>query len=148
MSGDRGFTLLELILVVLIVGILSAIGVPVYNKFLNKARSVQAVAEISTLEKEIMMYKYEDPNQRLPTTLTQLSKKDITDPWGRPYQYAQTAALGTPRQDRFSVNLNSDYDLYSLGEDGQSAPSLTAAASQDDIVRANDGGYIGLASEY
>ena len=44
--------------------------------------------------------------------------------------------------------LNSEYDLYSKGKDGASAPALTAAASKDDIVRANDGGFVGLAINY
>ncbi len=52
------------------------------------------------------------------------------------------------RKDRFLVPLNSDFDLYSKGPDRKSVPPLTAEASRDDIIRANDGGYIGLASEY
>ena len=44
--------------------------------------------------------------------------------------------------------LNSTYDLYSKGKDGASAGPLTAQSSGDDIIRANDGGYIGLASGY
>jgi general secretion pathway protein G len=46
------------------------------------------------------------------------------------------------------VPVNSTFDLYSLGPDGKSSPPFTAAPSQDDIVRANDGGFIGLASDY
>ncbi|MFQ5988854.1 MAG: hypothetical protein ACE5K9_02950 [Candidatus Methylomirabilales bacterium] len=52
------------------------------------------------------------------------------------------------RKDQFLVPLNSDYDLYSKGKDGQSQPPLTAQARRDDIVRANDGGFVGLAPEY
>lgn len=152
MPGDnRGFTMLELMLVVLIVTILASVAVPVYNKFINKARSMQAVSEINELEKEIMMYGYSDPGQRLPETLNQLTRGgSIIDPWGRPYQYApfKPASLVLPRVDRFAVALNTDYDLYSLGEDGESAASLTAITSQDDVVRAGNGGYIGLVSEY
>ncbi|MGD9272343.1 MAG: hypothetical protein PVH08_14815, partial [Syntrophobacterales bacterium] len=44
--------------------------------------------------------------------------------------------------------LNSDYDLYSMGTDGMSAPALTNDVSQDDIIRADDGAYTGLAAEY
>jgi general secretion pathway protein G len=40
------------------------------------------------------------------------------------------------------------FDLYSKGKDGNSAPPLTASASQDDIVVANDGGFIGMAKNY
>ena len=46
------------------------------------------------------------------------------------------------------VPINSSYDLFSQGKDGQSSPPLTASASRDDIVRANDGDFIGLASRY
>jgi len=46
------------------------------------------------------------------------------------------------------VPINTDFDLYSMGPDGRSAPPLTAKHSRDDIVRANDGAFIGLASDY
>ncbi len=52
------------------------------------------------------------------------------------------------RKDKFLVPINTDFDLYSMGEDGKSVPPLTAKASRDDIIRANDGGYIGPASGY
>jgi general secretion pathway protein G len=52
------------------------------------------------------------------------------------------------RKDHFMVPVNSDYDLYSMGPDGDSKAPFTATASRDDIVRANDGRYVGLASEY
>ena len=52
------------------------------------------------------------------------------------------------RKDRFLVPINSCYDLYSMGKDGQSVPPLTAKASWDDIVRANDGAFVGLAWQY
>ncbi|NIM58084.1 MAG: hypothetical protein GTO16_03950 [Candidatus Aminicenantes bacterium] len=44
--------------------------------------------------------------------------------------------------------LNSDYDLYSLGKDGKSEGPITAEESQNDVVRANNGTYIDLASDY
>jgi general secretion pathway protein G len=53
---------------------------------------------------------------------------------------------GQARKDRFLVPLNDDYDLYSMGKDGTSSPPLTAKVSQDDIIRANNGSYVGLAS--
>ena len=48
------------------------------------------------------------------------------------------------RKDKFLFALNNDYDLFSLGRDGQSLPSIWAAVSRDDVVRAKDGGYFGL----
>ncbi|MEE8148540.1 MAG: hypothetical protein V3T24_13110, partial [Longimicrobiales bacterium] len=49
------------------------------------------------------------------------------------------------RKDKFLVPINSDFDLYSLGSDGKSTPPLGAKASKDDIIRANDGSYMGIA---
>jgi general secretion pathway protein G len=55
---------------------------------------------------------------------------------------------GQARKDRRLVPINADFDLYSVGKDGKSASPLTAQSSQDDIIRANNGGFIGLASTY
>jgi general secretion pathway protein G len=56
--------------------------------------------------------------------------------------------LGLQRKDLALVPINTDFDLYSKGRDGATQPPLTAASSRDDIVRANDGQFIGLASGY
>ena len=52
------------------------------------------------------------------------------------------------RKDHNLHPLNSDFDLYSMGPDGESQPALTAKASWDDIIRASDGGFVGRASRY
>jgi general secretion pathway protein G len=44
--------------------------------------------------------------------------------------------------------LNSDYDLFSLGADGRTTVSLGESVGLDDVIRANNGGYFGVASEY
>ena len=46
------------------------------------------------------------------------------------------------------VPVNSDFDLYSMGPDGDSRAPFTAKASRDDIVRASNGGFIGPVSEF
>jgi general secretion pathway protein G len=52
------------------------------------------------------------------------------------------------RKDRFLHPLNTDYDLYSTGADGKTKAPLAAKDSQDDIIRANDGAYIGVAANF
>ncbi len=47
-----------------------------------------------------------------------------------------------------TVPLNTDYDLYSMGPDGNTAAPITAQAGYDDIIRASDGEYIGPASQF
>lgn len=56
--------------------------------------------------------------------------------------------MGQVRKDRNLVPINSNFDLYSMGQDGQSRPPLTARVSRDDIIYANDGAFIGLAEDY
>ena len=78
----------------------------------------------------------------------------VLDPWGRPYIYLKIQgndAKGNnfrPRKDHSLHPINSDFDLFSVGKDGLSNASLTAKISQDDIVRANNGGFVGLVSNY
>ncbi len=144
-----GFTLIEILIVIAILGTLSGIAIPVYKNYIEKARIVSAIAEISILQKEIA--EYETDNNVLPNTLNDIGRGNLLDPWGNPYQYlnfANVHGMGQMRKDRFLVPLNTNYDLYSMGKDGLSQTPLTAQASHDDIIRANDGRYIGIASEY
>jgi general secretion pathway protein G len=91
---------------------------------------------------------------RLPATLDEIGEQNVTDPWGNPYEYLVIFGLdkqeidGKLRKDRFLIPLNTDFDLYSIGRDGMSVAPLTAEESWDDIVRANNGGYVGLAHKY
>ena len=89
----------------------------------------------------------------LPDNLAGIGRATLMDPWGRPYQYLKfpDASKGPPagaRRDRFLVPLNSGYDLYSMGLDGETRLPLGSKASLDDVIRANDGGFIGLASKF
>jgi general secretion pathway protein G len=54
----------------------------------------------------------------------------------------------TRRRDRYMFPLNTDYDLFSLGPDTRTAVSLGENVGLDDVIRANNGGYFGPASEY
>ena len=51
-----GFTLLELVVVIAIVGILAGIAIPGYFSFIEKAKVTKAISELSILEKEILIY--------------------------------------------------------------------------------------------
>jgi general secretion pathway protein G len=144
-----GFTLLELLIVIAMLGTLAGIAVPAYQGYIERAKIIKAIADISILQKEIVAYKVDE--EVLPNTLNDIGRGTFLDPWYNPYQYlnfADVKGKGEMRKDRFLVPLNSDYDLYSMGKDGTSMPPLTAKASHDDIIRANDGIYIGLASRY
>jgi general secretion pathway protein G len=52
------------------------------------------------------------------------------------------------RKDRNLHPLNSEFDLYSIGKDGRSMSALTAQISQDDVIWARDGNFVGLAADY
>jgi general secretion pathway protein G len=148
-----GFTLIEIMIVIAIIGTLSAIALPNYLKYKNSARIAVAITDIRMIEKQIALFVF-DNNGQLPNNLNQLTTIGIVnDPWGNPYRYlringAPPAVAGLARKDQFLVPVNSDYDLYSMGRDGLTQVAFTAARAQDDIVRANDGGYVGLASDY
>ncbi len=63
-------------------------------------------------------------------------------------QPSGNGSKGKPRKDRFLHPINSDYDLYSMGKDGETVEPLTAKKSHDDVIRANDGSFVGLAVEF
>ncbi len=126
---------------------------PNYLKYKNNARIAAATADVRIIEKQISLYVFDNAGQ-LPNNLSDLPNVGIlNDPWGNPYRYLRInggppAAAGLARRDQFLVPVNTDYDLYSMGRDGVTQTPFTAARARDDIVRANDGGYVGLASDY
>lgn len=146
----RAFTLVELLLVIAILGTLSAIAVPSYNNYIDKGRNATAMADIG--EMQLLIARFQAERGSLPNTLAQAGVSTLLDPWGRPYQYLIIAGVNPEppgvRKDHNVHPLNTDFDLYSMGKDGVSQAPLTAQASHDDIIRANDGRFVGLASDY
>lgn len=146
---DRGFTLVEIVIVIAIAGILVWIGVPVVQGYMDRARVAQAVTEIGDMSTKIRAQIRS--KGALPDSLDAAGFGGRADPWGHPYQYLNlftSKGNGVARKDKKLAPLNSDFDLYSVGADGDTAASLVNAKSRDDVVRARDGGFIGLASDF
>ncbi len=145
---NAGFTLVELMLAGAIIGILAVGASLIFNSFLETARVKKAVSEILTLQTKIKMYEVNDG--LFPDSLDDIEGGDMLDPWENPYQFTNfdNAHKSEWRKDRNLHPLNTDFDLYSMGNDGKSKANLSAKDSRDDIVRANDGQYVGRAEEY
>ncbi len=122
-SRSRGFTLIEIMVVILIIGVLAALIVPKVMSRPDEARITAAKQDIATLSQALNLYKLD--NQRYPTTeqgLMALVKKPTSgpipanwknggylerlpkDPWGSPYQYLQPGVHG-------------EIDVFSFGAD-------------------------------
>lgn len=147
-----GFTIIELLAVMVILGILAGFAIPKLQQTSEQARMARAIGDIRGIQADIMAF--ETQADTVPATLAAIGRAGMLDPWGRPYVYNPfpTASHGKApppgaRRDRFLVPINSTFDLYSQGKDGASVPPLSGPGG-DDIVRGNDGGFIGLGSRF
>ena len=120
---SRGFTLIEVMVVIVILGVLAALVVPRVMNRPDEARAVAARQDIAAIMQSLKLYRLD--NQRYPTAeqgLRALVQKPTAgpapanwrpyleklpaDPWGRPYQY-------------LNPGLHGEVDVLSLGADGQ-----------------------------
>ena len=142
-------TVVELTVVLCIVGVLLAIVVPAYQNYRERLRIDQAKRDIVVMAGVIANFRQDQ--RAYPDSLAGAGLGGMRDPWGNPYgdlYLGEPNARGHARKDHSLVPINTDFDLYSMGPDGRSAPPLTAQHSRDDIVRANDGAFIGVAADY
>lgn len=146
---QRGFTLVEAVLIFAIVAVLVTLAFTTYQSYRDRLKINRAGADIATISVSITEFKAD--YKRFPADLAEIGKSTMLDPWGNAYEYvnhADASGNGMFRKDKNIVPINSDFDLWSKGKDGASVAPLTAKASRDDVIRANDGAFVGLASVY
>lgn len=122
---STGFTLIEVMVVVVVLSILAAIVVPNVMSRPDEARIVKAKQDIRALESALNLYRldnyvYPSTEQGIDALVAQPTSEPQprnwkaggyldrlpSDPWGNPYQY-------------LSPGQNGEFDLYSMGADGQ-----------------------------
>ena len=149
--GSRAYSLAEFAVVLLIVSLMVSMIPPVYFHFMDEAKSEeseQGLEQIAGLIDDFYL-----KNGHYPDSLDEVFSPVPLDPWGRPYEYLRidggsVKGKGKLRKDKNLVPINSDYDLYSKGPDGESVSPLTANPSRDDIVRGRNGKFFGTATDY
>jgi len=167
---NRGFTLAEVTVSVMVAALLLSLMIPTAMRMVDKAKDDKALTDLEEIQERITTF-YR-ANYRYPLSLMEIYVTAPIDPWGNPYQYLNIADTpeqgkreeegkseeegkgeggsykGKVRKYKNQTRINTDYDLYSMGADGKSAPPLTATPSQDDIVRGKNGRFLGSALEY
>ncbi len=110
---EAGFTLVELMVVIVIIGLLATVVVINVAPATDKAAVTKVEADVATLEQGVEMYRlsklrYPEAGEGLPALVREgFVKRLPDDPWGNPYQFGVPGRNGAP------------FEIYSLGADGR-----------------------------
>jgi len=146
---STGFTVVETAIALATIAVLASIAVPAYKGYVERARIMHAVNDIGAMG--VAIGRFLEDNRDLADTLDEMGLGGRLDPWGRPYQYKNLTTekgKGAARKDRRLNPLNSDFDLYSVGKDGETKLPLPPPVSHDDVIRARNGRFIGVARDF
>jgi general secretion pathway protein G len=122
-NTSRGFTLIEIMVVVVIIGLLAAFVAPNLIGNIDRAAVTRAKGDIRTIDNALNLYRLDNfrypstdeglqalvtnPGESVAPNWKQYLRSLSSDPWNNPYQYVSPGRNG------------SDYDVYSFGADGQ-----------------------------
>ncbi|MDH4081586.1 MAG: prepilin-type N-terminal cleavage/methylation domain-containing protein, partial [Nitrospira sp.] len=132
-GNTQGFTLIELMLAVSIVGILASLAIPNYIDFLEKARVARAVSELHALAKEIKGFAIGGGGY--PDTLAQIGRSTMLDPWGTPYQY-------------YRINCTTDVEITNLARLKLRKNRPPRVLLADHSLRTSDGWHVSFAVDH
>jgi len=145
-----GFTLIEVMVAIAIIGVLMAVALPGYQNFVDKGRVAETSAAMLEIQNNIEIYIAK--NNSIPPSLEALGVTLEKDKWGNDFIYVPIEGhpenYSVARASSHVVVLNEDYDLWSPGKDGLSSRVISHNLAQDDIIRANNGKYFGIAEDY
>ena len=162
MKQQKGFTIFEVLIALVIASILGVLsswamgsGAPdcsnpdAKQNPLMRAKISQVSGDLGKIH--MALSRFALSYDRYPTTLAEAGVGDLRDPWGNPYEYLVVLGrtdVGPVRKDHNLKPVNTGYDIYSRGPDGDTATPFTSTSGQDDIVMAADGDFFGLACQY
>jgi len=146
---SQAFTTIEMIIGMTVLVLFFSIAIPVALKLADGIKSRTVIDDLIAIQSEIESYRI---TNNYPDTLDDIYPTTQLDPWGTPYQYLRIAGGKnnvTGKQRKYkNLKINSTYDLYSMGPDGETASPLTAAISRDDILRGRNGRFIGYVTDF
>ena len=132
--------------------LLLALAVPTYGRIVDRLKVSTATQDLMRIAQELQRYRTAH-DFKLPDSLGELTGIPRQDPWHNDYQYLNFASNvpginGLIRKDHNLHPLNSEFDLYSKGPDGDSSAPLTSSPSRDDVIWARDGSFVGKAEDF